>query len=227
MSMRWSIIGLVTTGVWMLSALSTIPANAQDQVGRRGAKVEQRDIPPPGDCASEGGCNWWKIRDAWTPSGSTQPVTVKLRFNLFHPAAEASDEVFTDQLAELNNHYEEYGIHFTAEVDAFTNSDYYTLDSEKELEAMKNTYANKPASQLNIYAVRQMDTKADREGKYRGARSYPWTSKASANQAGIVIDGDYVGGGHRLLTREIGRCLGLSHMFTGPNGGDKSRKARG
>ena len=109
------------------------------------------------DCPTQGTCDTPPLRDSWIPGDSTPIVEISVKFNIFcedDGTDCASDEAGVyAQMTQLNLDYEPHRIHFTENTEYIWDSTYRDLSSESEVEEMKNTYADDPAHQLNVYVV--------------------------------------------------------------------------
>ena len=109
------------------------------------------------ECLTQGTCDTPPVRDSWIPSPSTPIVEISVKFNIFceddGTDCASNDEGVDDQMAQLNLDYEPHRIHFTENTEYIWDSTYRDLSSESEVEEMKNTYADDPAHQLNVYVV--------------------------------------------------------------------------
>jgi len=69
-----------------------------------------------------------------------------------------------------------------------------------------------PAQYLNCYVTRQ---KAGTQGTLLGIGTFPWDTAATQNTGGLWMNANYVGGGYKTFSHEIGHCIGLWHTFHG------------
>lgn len=163
------------------------------------------------DCPTYGGCDVPGTRDAWTPDPSTPILWVRVKFNIFcnddgsNPAASLADAVA--QMEQLNADYQPWRIQFTYQTELINSSQFRSFADSEEW-AMKTTYADQPAQQLNVYVVHI-------EGGYLGVATFPWDPDATGALGGVIVDDDWFGVGQKTLTHEFGHCFGLWHTHHG------------
>lgn len=163
-------------------------------------------------CAELGLCDDPVNRDASIPTQDTPISTYRLSIHVFcddsggNCAATQTD--IDTAVARLNVDYAPWQIQFVHETEFIASTKYRTLDSSEQW-FMKKTYADSPATRLNVYVV-------DTGGASWG--TFPWDQNALTKQGGIVIHDYWFGANSPLptiLTHEVGHCLGLWHTFHG------------
>ncbi len=168
------------------------------------------DHPKDASCF-EGTCDNPVNRNASIPNSGTPVMTINIIYHVFresngtNPAAtEAEVNIQTD---ELNAAFAPSKFQFEHTINFINNSTYRNfLDSSEA--AMKNTYAQQPDEQLNIYVVNVL-------ASYLGVGTFPWDSVALQNLGGIIMHEAAFGPGQKTLVHEVGHCLGLWHTHHG------------
>ncbi|UCC31484.1 MAG: hypothetical protein JSU86_04250, partial [Phycisphaerales bacterium] len=162
-------------------------------------------------CLTWGTCETPSVRDLWIPDSSTPIIEISIKFNIFcndhgeNCGADSSD--VAAQMTQLNLDYEPHHIHFTENTEYIWDSTYRDLDLS-QVDEMKNTYADDPAHQLNVYVV-------GLPGGLLGRGTFPWDPDALGNLGGIILDDEWFGEGQMVLTHESGHNLGLLHTHRG------------
>ena len=177
------------------------------------ATLEGQGIGPmDGVCPEIGPCDDPINRNASIPIQGTPIKTYRLSIHVFcqndgsNCAASLAD--VEGAVAGLNTRYAPWRIQFIYEVNFINSTKYRTLSS-REAARMMRTYADSPATKLNIYVV-------DTGGVSWG--TFPWDPNALTAQGGIVIDETWFRLNSpipTILTHEVGHCLGLWHTFHG------------
>lgn len=162
-------------------------------------------------CTVYGPCDIPANRNAAIPDPSDPPLTIRLKFNVFrnddgsNPAATVAG--INAQMTQLNADFLPSRIQFVQETE-FINSTQYRQFSDAEEFGMKNTYADNPAEQINVYVV-------NIQAGYLGVGTFPWDPVALGNQGGVIVDDNWFGAGQKTLTHELGHNLGLWHTHHG------------
>jgi hypothetical protein len=165
-----------------------------------------------GGCPLKGDCDNPTVRDLFVPNASTPIKTIRLRVHIFansdgsDPASSLAET--TQQIAKLNTDFAPHRIQFVHTAHIINNSTYRVFSPGVEDAGMKGTYAESPASQLNIYIV-------DTTCCYAGLGTFPWDPVALTNSGGIIIDKDYWDATNEVVTHEVGHCIGLWHTHHG------------
>lgn len=162
-------------------------------------------------CPTQGTCDIPANRDAAIPDPGDQPITIRLKFNVFRnddgSNAAATQAAVDAQVVQLNSDYASSRIQFVYETE-FINSTQYRQFSDSEESGMKNAHADNPSAQVNIYVVNIL-------AGYLGVGTFPWDGAALGNLGGIIVDDNWFGAGEKTLTHELGHNLGLWHTHHG------------
>jgi len=168
------------------------------------ALLRNLDLPP---CAS-GDCDAPATRDA------TPVDAIELRV-IVHVVRESDGtggttaEAVDSMMAQINRDFAPLNIHVRNLGTQFhDDSRYATLTSREQLAALKDTYAQTPSQNLNIFTTVS-------GLPFDGMGIYPWDADALTAQGGIWLNRDLVDGAHHSASHELGHCLGLYHTFHG------------
>lgn len=137
------------------------------------AKVGNQRAKGVEACPTEGTCDTPPVRDSWILGPLTPIVEIRVKSNIFcwddGTDCASSPSGVADQMTQLNSDYAPHLIQFTQNTEYINDTTYRVLSSQSEVEAMKNTYADNPAHQLNVYV-------ADTGGVAMG--TFPWAPDA-------------------------------------------------
>jgi subtilisin-like proprotein convertase family protein len=171
---------------------------------------DQEVTAGPG-CPTLGVCDSPTTRNSWIPGGSTPIRTLRVHFNVFcnsdGTSCAATQSAVDAQVVQLNSDFAPSKVQFCYTTE-FINNTTYRQFADSEESAMKNTYADSPATQLNVYVV-------NIQAGYLGVGTFPWDSDALGNLGGLIIDDNWFGAGQKTLTHEVGHCVGLWHTHHG------------
>ncbi len=162
-------------------------------------------------CPQYGDCDIASNRDAAIPVPGAPAMIIRLKFNIFRnddgSNAAATQADVDAQVEQLNSDFAPSGISFEYTTE-FINNSTYRFFSEFEEGGMKNTYADLPGEQLNVYVVNV-------NAGWIGVGTFPWDPVALGKMGGTIIHDGTFGAGQKTITHEIGHCLGLWHTHHG------------
>lgn len=164
-----------------------------------------------GGCPFDGACDDPVLRDASIPSASTAMTTISAIIHVFCENDGSNCAVtqaqVDDEIATVNANHLPWRIRFIHETHFVSDTEFRFFVWPDEEIAMKTTYADSPASKLNIYVVRNA-------GGFSFA-VFPWEAVALTSLGGVVLDDrgfDQLG---KITTHEVGHALGLWHTRHG------------
>lgn len=143
-------------------------------------------------------------RDRYIPTGNLADwKTFRLKINIFREddgsnPAESLTAV-DQQMSALNLSFAPHQIRFVSEVEFIDDSTYRVLNSFSESRAMKQAYADNPASQLNVYVT-------SFSGQLNGLCGYalfPTSGQALSAGGGSVLRDSCFGANNTTLMHEI------------------------
>ncbi len=185
------------------------PEWCQTQI--RWEATQDANRSPAGVCPVQGACDEPALRDSFIPVGGSPIVSLCIKFNVFAnddgTGAAATEASINAQMTQLNADFLPSRIQFSHTWEIIPDSQFRNF-ADSEASAMKNAYADNPASQLNVYVV-------NIQAGYLGVGTFPWMSAATSTMGGIIIDDNWFGAGEKTLTHEVGHCVGLWHTHHG------------
>ena len=156
-------------------------------------------------------CDTPAVRDSWIPNAGTPARSMRIHYNVFcnsdGTSCAATQAAVDAQNVQLNNDFAASKIQFCYTTEFINNTTYRGFADSEEF-AMKNTYADLPGSQLNVYVV-------NIQAGYLGVGTFPWDADVLGSQGGLIIDDNWFGAGQKTLTHEVGHCVGLWHTHHG------------
>jgi hypothetical protein len=160
-----------------------------------------------GGCFMPGTCDEPDTRDFFIPNSSTAIKEFRLSFRVFcfdnGSGCVADEGDIATEVATLNADYSPWNIQFVYEYAEIADSEYRNYQSDEE-SAMKMTYADSPASKLNIFVT---TTSGFSVG------TFPWDPVALGPLGGIVLHSGHLG--THIVSHEVGHNLGLWHTHHG------------
>ncbi len=161
-------------------------------------------------CPLDGECDRFDVRDIHVPSPSSSIKTYRMMVHVFCDDSGsncASTQSTVDaQLAKLNANFAPWRIQFLHNTQ-FVNDSQFRSFSFAEESAMKLTYAQSPASQLNVFVVFNND--------FFSFGTFPWDPVALTPLGGIVMHQSHFQPNGNILAHEVGHNLGLWHTHHG------------
>jgi len=173
-------------------------------------------------CPTEGPCDDPSVRDS-TALTSKAITTIVHVMRTDSGAGGVSQATVNATINQMNADFGGTGITFDLVATRFHNdSDYSCISAYsqfntnwlQDINNMKFTYSESPATQLNIYISCQ---DSGVQGTLLGIGTFPWDANALGDLGGLWLNTIAVGSGAHTATHEIGHNLGLWHTHHGVN----------
>lgn len=172
-------------------------------------------------CATEGACDDPVTRDGTDNSGMAVNVIVHVMNNSDGtPPDGVTQTTVNDAMNELALDYANHNISFNLAATRFHNdANYYCIQSYNfgggwlnDINSMKQTYAEDPANNINIFVSCQDQGGF---GTLLGIGTFPWDPDADTALGGLWVNSRFFGAGNKTLSHEMGHNLGLWHTHHG------------
>lgn len=199
---------------------------ANEFLGFHGYTWEKAVGYTPAGCPLEGSCDYASNRDATALTAKT----VKLLFHVMRKdngqaagGATVTTSMIQSLVNRMNNDYASTNVSFELVNVRFHNDSRYAelptddFGMANTMNAMKNAYAESPASQCNVFVAFQdtITIPGVGSGVIAGQATFPWQSDAASKTGGLWLNNSYANQYEGTASHEMGHCLGLWHTHHG------------
>ena len=169
------------------------------------------------ECPTLGAPDSPEVRDAAIPSAETPIKTIRMRLHILanddgsNPAATEAD--IGALVLKLNETFAPQRLAFRASWRIIPSTELREIDPDFESKTLKDTLAEAPERQLNVYVTKILPDWLGRQ--FAGWGTFPWKPESTGPAGGIVLDSTVSVPSSTTLQHEVGHCLGLYHSFHG------------
>ncbi len=205
-------VGTMKTVVAAVIASIALVSVSNGQAQRECGVMPELDVYQA--CPTKGACDSAGERDTWDHTrlfDEDNKMKIRVRMHVFADDLVLPDWIVNNQRDKLVADFAQYNIEPVVTWQRVLDPNYFQVDTEAEISAMKSTYAISPSTLLNVYI-----TDVGSQLNFKGQGFLPWNSAGPMTSAGgIVVDKDAIGSFKTTLTHEVGHNLGLWHIHHG------------